>query len=98
MVAHPGWRPYPEPATLEEFKRLLVIRLETIEDATCLVTGGKPLPVSWRSEWSCKLTIIGRCPDGSLAAKIVVRSPQLRCPYVRRVRLVRDKRLNLRYR
>lgn len=83
--------------TLEEFQRLLVIRRETLEDATCLVSGDKPLPVSWRSGWRAQLTIQGRTKDGSLCARIDVTGPQLRTTYTRSVRLVRDKSLRLHY-
>jgi hypothetical protein len=84
--------------TYEEFQRLLLIRLETLEDATCLVSGGKPIPVQWRAGWRSQLTIVGRSRDGSLCARVEVTSPQLRTAYVRRVRLVRDKSLRLHYR
>lgn len=84
--------------TYEEFQRLLVIRRETLEDATCLVTGGKPMPMLWRVGWRSKLTIVGRSKDGSLCARVDVTAPQLRTAYVRRVRLVRDKSLRLHYR
>lgn len=84
--------------TFEEFQRLLVIRRETLEDATCLVFGGKPMPIPWRTGWKAKLTIVGRCKDGGLAARVDVTSPQLRAPYVRKVRLVKDKSLRLHYR
>lgn len=83
--------------TYEEFQRLLLIRRETLEDATCLVSGDKPLPVSWRAGWRSQLTILGRCSDGSLAARIDVTGPQLRTTYTRKVRLVKDKRLRLHY-
>jgi len=69
-----------------------------LDDATCLVSGDKPLPVSWRSGWRSKLTIVGRDRDGGLCARIAVTGPQLRTEYVRRVRLVRDKSLRLHYR
>jgi hypothetical protein len=84
--------------TPEEIQRLLLIRRETLDDATCLVTLGEPMPVSWRSGWAAKLTIVGRCSDGSLAARIDVTGPQLRTTYTRKVRLVKDKSLRLHYR
>lgn len=84
--------------TPEEFKRLLLIRLETLEDATCLVSGDKPIPIPWRRDWDAKLTIVGRCKDGSLAARIDVNHPELRTTYTRKVRLVKDKSLRLHYR
>jgi hypothetical protein len=83
--------------TFEEFQRLLLIRLETLQDATCLVTGDKPLPVEWRSGWRAKLTIVGRSKDGGLCARVDVTGPQLRTVYTRKVRLVRDKSLRLHY-
>lgn len=84
--------------TYDEFQRLLAIRLETLEDATCIVSGDKPLPVSWRSGWRSQLTIQGRTKDGSLCARVDVTGPQLATTYTRKVRLVRDKSLRLHYR
>jgi hypothetical protein len=84
--------------TQEEFQRLLVIRRETLEDATCVVTGAKPMPIPWRVGWRASLTIVGRSRDGGLCARVTVTGPQLRVPYVRKVRLVRDKSLRLHYR
>jgi hypothetical protein len=84
--------------TCEEFQRLLTIRLETLEDATCLVSGAKPMPIPWRAGWRAVLTILGRDRDGCLCARVDVTGPQLRRVYSRSVRLMRDGRLNLRYR
>lgn len=84
--------------TYEEFQRLFAIRLETLEDATRVVTGGPPLPISWRGGWKAYITILRRDRDGSLCARIDVHGPQVTHRWTRKVRLVKPKELRLHYR
>jgi hypothetical protein len=83
--------------TLEEFQRLWLIRLETLADCTARVSGGKPLPVSWRSGWQARLNILSRDRDGSLRASVTVTRPNSKQRWVRNVRLVKPKALRLHY-
>lgn len=95
MLPRP-WAPaLPAGVTSEEFKRLLVIRRETLDAATARVSGGRPLPLSWRAGWTATLKILGRDRDGALKAAVTVRGTRASHAYVRKVRLCREHTLNL---
>ena len=78
----------------DEVRTILEQRLQALEDATCLVTLGDPMPIPWRVGWRASVAVVGRDRDGSLFVEIRVTGPQLRETYVRRVRLVRAERLS----
>jgi hypothetical protein len=83
----------PEGTTLEEFRKLLELRLLALADATRQAGLGEPLPVSWRHGWKAHIRIQERDADGSLKAHIVVTGPRGEVPYVRKVRLVASRPL-----
>jgi hypothetical protein len=93
MVPHPGYSSTPNGATLEEFRSLLNLRLETLDAATALGRLDGPLPVQWRVGWRATLKVLGRDRDGSLCALITCTGPTLCEPYVRKVRLCKRKPL-----
>jgi hypothetical protein len=79
--------------TAEEFRRLLEIRLQTLDQ--CSITDGAdtPLPAVWRIGYKATIKLLGRDRDGSLRASVTVLAPHLVRPYVRRVRLVKERNL-----
>ena len=85
----------PEGVTPEEFQRLLLVRRETLEDATRKASGGSAMPITWRHGWKATLKILGRDKDGSLKASVTVVGPHASSGYVRKVRLVTQYRVNL---
>jgi len=96
MIAQRLFSPTPDGLTAEEFQRLLQIRLQTLEDATRRVGNGKPLPIPWRRGWKASLTFLGRDRDGSIKAEVFVSGSSVTMRWRRRVRLVKQQRLNLR--
>ena len=91
----PQWKqvPNPEGTTLDEFRKLLELRRQALQDATQDAPGAAPMPVGWRWGWKAHIRLQGRDRDGSLKAHIVVTGPRTEIPYVRKVRLVRSQRL-----
>lgn len=85
----------PYGLTAEEYQRLLLIRLETLERATMEVTGGSPLPIQWRRGWEARLVILDRDRDHSVRARVLVRGPGPTLRWTRNVRLVSERRLKL---
>lgn len=80
--------------TREEWPSVLDARLQTLDNATQVVTGSNPLPPAWRVGWTCHVAFLGRDRDGSLLISLTARGPGLARPYVRRVRLVRHALFN----
>jgi hypothetical protein len=85
-------RPIP---TFEEWQTLRIIRLETLDGCIRRCRGGLSVPVEQRFGWSVRLEILNRDADRSLRARISVRGPDLVKPYVRNVRLVKQRHLRL---
>jgi len=86
----------PEGTTMEEFRKLLQLRLDALHEATRTDGSLFPMPVRWRHGWKAHIRIEGRDRDGSLCAHIVVRGPSGGIRYIRRVRLVRSQPLRSR--
>jgi hypothetical protein len=84
---------HPVGCTLEEFRRLLAIRRETLDIACKRGRSGHSLPIPWRIGWKASLSILGRDRDGSLRAVVFVTGPHASDAMTRRVRLVRAERL-----
>lgn len=84
---------YPKGTTQEEFSALLELRRKALDEATEEHGLGQPLPVPWRHGWKAHLRVGPRDRDGCLTAHIVVTGPHYVVPYVRKVRLVRQKPL-----
>lgn len=93
----PEWsvRHNPEGTTLEEFRKLLILRREALEQAAKDPQSLFPMPVPWRRGWKAHIKLRGRDRDGSLCASIVVTRPGGSLPYVRNVRLVASRALPL---
>jgi hypothetical protein len=85
-------RPIP---TFEEWQTLRMVRLETLDGCIRLCRGGSALNVEDRFGWTVRLEILNRDADRSLRARISVRGPDLEKPYVRNVRLVKQRHLRL---
>jgi hypothetical protein len=82
--------------TSAEVHAVIQARRETLDEATQLVTLGKPMPVSWRTGWQAHVDWLLRDRDGSLRVRITVTGPQLYKPYVRNLRMVKTHRVNIR--
>lgn len=85
----------PEWATLEEFRALLLRRRDALDQCTAQLTGGRPLPVSWRVGWKAHIKYAGRDRDGSLLATITVTGPNVSDKWLQKVRLVRRSQLKV---
>jgi hypothetical protein len=85
----------PEWATPDEFRALLLRRLDALDQCTAQVTGGRPLPVAWRTGWSARIAYAGRDRDGSLLATITITGPNVSDKWLQKVRLVRQRGLKL---
>lgn len=85
----PQWnvRHHPYGTTMEEFRKLLELRREALQDATRADGSLFPMPTPWRWGWKAHIRIQGRDRDGSLKAHILVTGPRGEIPYVRKVRL-----------
>jgi hypothetical protein len=86
---------YPDWATYEEFQALLQRRRDALDMCTAQLTGGRPMPVQWRTGWKATIAYAGRDRDGSLLATITVTGPNTSDKWLQKVRLVRTKGLNL---
>lgn len=87
-MPYPAYRGYPDATTPEEFRKLLELRREALDEATRFAGLGSPLPVQWRHGWKAVLNVLGRDRDGSLKAVVIVTGPRGEVPYSRAVRLV----------
>lgn len=86
---------FPPGVTPAEFRKLLVIRREFLDTCTSHITGADPLPVEWRSNWTATVKTLGRDRDGSQLAEINVRGPEAGMRWTRKIRLVKQRRLNV---
>lgn len=90
--------PYPERngivLTHEEHKVILQACREALAAATAVGRLGGPLPVRWRRGWRYTWKPLRRDSDGSVRVSIRCTGPDLTQPYVRNVRLVKERRLN----
>lgn len=95
MIPHSTSRGTPEWATPEEFRALLLRRRDALDQCTAQLTGGRPLPVTWRTGWRARIAYAGRDRDGSLLATITVTGPNVSDKWLQKVRLVRSKQLKV---
>lgn len=98
MIPHNRAVGVPEWASPAEFHALLLRRIDAIAQCTAQLTGGRPMPVSWRWGWKAHIRYAGRSKDGSLLATITVTGPNVSDKWLQRVRLVPRSRLNHRVR
>jgi hypothetical protein len=82
--------------TPREVSAVLFARREALDTATRSLSISGDMPVAWRAGWCATVTYLDRDADGSLRARITVTGPGLLKPYVRNVRCVEQKSLNLR--
>lgn len=92
-MPHFNPRPHPWGVTREEFRKLLELRLEALQDGTRAAGSLFPMPVAWRHGWKAHIRVQGRDRDGALLAHIVVTGPRGIVPYIRKVRLVSSRPL-----
>lgn len=85
----------PDPSTMDEWRSVLKARLETLEEATRHASIEGHMPAIWRRGWKAYAVCLGRDRDGSLLACVTVRDPSGAIVRTRRLRLVKERRLNL---
>lgn len=95
MIPQTGYVAHPDTLSSKEFKRLLLIRRETLDIATTRAMGGQPMPIPWRRGWKATLAILGRDRDGSVKARITCTGQRPSMTFVRSVRLVRPQSLTV---
>lgn len=95
MIPRSTYLPWPVWATLEEYQALLLRRRDALDSCTAELTGGRPMPIQWRSGWRAEIKYAGRDRDGSLLATITVTGPNISDKWLQKVRLVRTARLDL---
>jgi hypothetical protein len=95
MVAQPMTWGDPDYASPQELSKLISERRKALEEVAHKESLLGYVPASERVGWTAHIEILERLVDGSLKAQIVVRTPTLTAPYLRRVRLVTPKRLKL---
>ena len=83
----------PNVATPDELRSLLSARLAALEAATMQKGQEAPLPIEERWGWKSTIKTLGRDAGGHLRATVTVSQPGGSVVYVRKVRLVPERRL-----